>query len=89
MHFLGNAKNSPRSAPYRTWRCHLADDAVGTHAGRAADLREYSVITLLMVASTGNILDSCIIWWLGLYIEHFHDWCWFPVKLDALEKASA
>jgi membrane protein YqaA with SNARE-associated domain len=50
---------------------------------------EYSVVTLLIVASTGNILGSCVNWWLGRYIEHFRERRWFPVKPNALEKASA
>ena len=50
---------------------------------------EYPVVILLIVASIGNILGSCINWWLRRYIEHFRDRRWFPVKPDALAKASA
>lgn len=50
---------------------------------------EHSTVTLLIVASAGNILGSCINWWLGRYIEHFRDRRWFPVKTEALEKASS
>lgn len=49
---------------------------------------QHSLILLLIVASAGNILGSCINWWLGRYIEHFRNRRWFPVKADALEKAS-
>lgn len=50
---------------------------------------QYSLTLLLIVASVGNILGSCINWWLGRYIEHFRNRRWFPVKAEALEKASA
>jgi membrane protein YqaA with SNARE-associated domain len=50
---------------------------------------EFGLVSLLVVASAGNILGSCINWWLGRYIEHFRDRRWFPVKPEALDKASA
>ena len=50
--------------------------------------QEYSTAILLVVASAGNILGSCINWWLGRYIEHFRDRSWFPVKPVALAKTS-
>ena len=49
---------------------------------------QYSLILLLIVASVGNIMGSCINWWLGRYIEHFRERRWFPVKANALEKAT-
>jgi membrane protein YqaA with SNARE-associated domain len=50
---------------------------------------QHSPLLLLIVASVGNILGPCINWWLGRYIEHFRARRWFPVRLDALGKASA
>lgn len=47
----------------------------------------YSVFWLLTVASVGNILGSCINWWLGLKVEVFKDKKWFPVSISQLAKA--
>ncbi len=41
------------------------------------------------VASIGNTLGSCVNWWMGVYIEHFHDRKWFPVKEKGMAKAHA
>ena len=42
---------------------------------------------LIAVATLGNTLGSVINWWLGRYLEHFHDKRWFPVKAAMLERA--
>ena len=42
---------------------------------------------LILVATIGNVLGSCVNWWLGLKIEHFKDKKWFPVSPTQLEKA--
>ncbi|WP_109440419.1 YqaA family protein [Acinetobacter haemolyticus] len=42
---------------------------------------------LLLVASVGNVLGSCVNWWLGLKIEHFKDKKWFPVSEPRLQQA--
>ena len=42
---------------------------------------------LILVATIGNVLGSCVNWWLGLKIEHFKDKKWFPVSATQLEKA--
>lgn len=47
----------------------------------------HSVIGLLFVASLGNILGSCVNWWLGLQIEHYKDKKWFPVSEQKMLKA--
>lgn len=47
---------------------------------------EHAPWALVAVASLGNILGSCVNWWLGRSIEHFKDRKWFPVKPQSLEK---
>ena len=47
----------------------------------------HSLIALLIVASVGNVLGSCVNWWLGLQIDRFRGRRWFPVSENALEKA--
>ncbi len=41
---------------------------------------QYSVYLLLIVATIGNVLGSCVNWYLGLKIEQFKDKKWFPVS---------
>ena len=48
---------------------------------------QYSVALLITVASIGNILGSCINWYLGLRIERFKDKKWFPVSENNMIKA--
>lgn len=40
----------------------------------------YSVLALIAAASIGNVLGSCVNWWLGLKIEHYKNKKWFPVS---------
>ena len=40
----------------------------------------YSAGLLIGVASMGNILGSCVNWYLGLKIEHYKHKKWFPVS---------
>lgn len=42
---------------------------------------------LILVATVGNVLGSCVNWWLGLKIEHFKDKKWFPVSEQRLAQA--
>lgn len=42
---------------------------------------------LILVATVGNVLGSCVNWWLGLKIEHFKDKKWFPVSEQRLVQA--
>lgn len=44
---------------------------------------------LIAVASVGNILGSCVNWWLGRGLERFKDRPWFPVSAESLERAQA
>lgn len=48
---------------------------------------EYSALILIAVASLGNILGSCVNWYLGLKIEKFKDKKWFPVSEGKLNQA--
>ena len=41
---------------------------------------EYAALILIAIASLGNILGSCVNWWLGLKIEHYKNKKWFPVS---------
>lgn len=42
---------------------------------------------LILVASIGNTIGSCINWWLGRYLEHFRARRWFPANGDTLSRA--
>jgi membrane protein YqaA with SNARE-associated domain len=43
--------------------------------------------TLLIVASVGNVLGSCVNWMLGRWVNHFSGRKWFPVSRASLDKA--
>lgn len=36
-------------------------------------LGEYSAILLISVATLGNVLGSCVNWWLGVQVEKYKD----------------
>ena len=48
---------------------------------------EHSALILIAVASLGNILGSCVNWYLGLKVEQFKDKKWFPVSEVKLNQA--
>ena len=48
---------------------------------------QHSAFLLILIATFGNILGSCINWWLGLKIEQFKHKKWFPVSEKRLEQA--
>ena len=50
-------------------------------------LKTYPAVSLIAVASVGNVLGAVVNWWLGRGIENFKDRKWFPVKPRALAKA--
>lgn len=47
----------------------------------------HSAGMLIAAASLGNILGSCVNWWLGLKIEHYKDKKWFPVSAGKMQQA--
>lgn len=49
----------------------------------------YSAAVLIAVASFGNILGSCVNWWLGLKIEHYKNKKWFPVSENKIQQAQS
>ena len=48
----------------------------------------YKAWLLLVVASVGNVLGSCVNFWLGRQIDRFYDKPWFPVSAVKLAKPS-
>ena len=52
-----------------------------------AALTEHSTLTLLLVASVGNILGSVLNYGLGRLALHYQDRKWFPATPAALKKA--
>ena len=47
----------------------------------------YAPIWLISIASLGNILGSCVNWYLGLKIEHYKDKKWFPLSAQQMTRA--
>ncbi len=50
-------------------------------------MKQYPVLALIAVATTGNVLGSIVNWLLGVGIERFRHKRWFPVSQPALDKA--
>jgi membrane protein YqaA with SNARE-associated domain len=50
-------------------------------------LGEQPAWALVLVASIGNTLGSCLNWLLGRWIEHYRDRRWFPVTPEKLARA--
>ena len=48
---------------------------------------QYPVWLLIAVASLGNILGSCVNWWLGLKVEQYKNKKWFPVSEQKMLQA--
>ncbi|CAK9890210.1 MULTISPECIES: YqaA family protein [Pseudomonas] len=46
-----------------------------------------AVVSLLLIATAGNVLGSIVNWLLGRGIEHLRDKRWFAFKTEQLEKA--
>lgn len=50
---------------------------------------QYSALLLISIATLGNVLGSCVNWWLGLKIEQFKHRKWFPVSEKRLQQAQS
>lgn len=48
---------------------------------------QHPIWLLIGVVSVGNILGSCVNWWLGLKVEQFKDKKWFPVSEQKMLQA--
>ena len=48
---------------------------------------KYVVALLLAIATFGNVLGSCVNWWLGIKIETYRDRNWFPISKQKLDQA--
>ena len=48
----------------------------------------YSSVLLLLFASLGNILGSCVNWYLGIHFIKFKDKKWFPFSDKQIKKSS-
>jgi len=49
----------------------------------------YQTWLLAAVASLGNILGSCVNWFLGRFIAHYEDGSWVPMKRETVARAEA
>lgn len=47
----------------------------------------YAVLWVIVVASLGNILGSCVNWYLGNQLEHYRHKKWFPMSSQQLQRA--
>ncbi len=50
--------------------------------------QQYLVWLLLLSASIGNILGSCLNWYLGIKIEQYKHKSWFPFSQSKMDKAA-
>lgn len=49
----------------------------------------YNTVLLVVVATAGNTLGSCVNWLLGRFLESFRNKRWFPVSPARLARAEA
>ncbi|CAH9065438.1 Inner membrane protein YqaA [Pseudoalteromonas holothuriae] len=48
---------------------------------------QVNLISLWLVATMGNVLGSCINYWLGMNLMRFKHRRWFPVSIEQINKA--
>ena len=53
-----------------------------------ASTKTYSFFLLFLFASLGNILGSCVNWYLGIHFIKFKNKKWFPFKENHINKVS-
>jgi membrane protein YqaA with SNARE-associated domain len=46
--------------------------------------KTFSPFLLIAVATVGNVIGSCVNWWIGRLAERFRERRWFPVSADTL-----
>ena len=51
-------------------------------------VQQYPAGWLIAAASIGNILGSCVNWWLGKHLERFQHRAWFPISPHHQQKAA-
>ncbi|CAM4271122.1 YqaA family protein [Pseudoalteromonas ostreae] len=49
---------------------------------------EYLLWLLWLSATVGNVLGSCVNYWLGTQVIRFKDRKWFPVSQESIDKAA-
>lgn len=49
---------------------------------------EYLLWLLWLSATVGNVLGSCVNYWLGMQVIRFKDRKWFPVSQASIDKAA-
>ena len=50
--------------------------------------KTYSIFLLFLFASLGNILGSCVNWYLGIHFIKFKNKKWFPFSDKQIQKSS-
>ncbi len=51
-------------------------------------LGEANAALLVFLASVGNVLGSCVNWWIGRYIQRYRKHKWFPVERRQLARSA-
>lgn len=49
--------------------------------------QKYAVALLILTASLGNILGSCVNWYLGTHLERYQHKKWFPISTSKMQSA--
>jgi membrane protein YqaA with SNARE-associated domain len=52
-------------------------------------LGKSDAVTLIAVATVGNVLGSLVNWLMGRFLAHFRDRRWFPVDEKSYDRAAA
>lgn len=49
---------------------------------------KYDIYTLIIIATIGNVLGSCVNYLLGKYLMHFQNKKWFPASDKLIKRAT-